>query len=31
MGFKKNWDVGDIESQLRMLSSELNSPYNDGW
>ena len=31
MGFTKRWDVGNIESQLRMLSSEMNSPYNDGF
>jgi hypothetical protein len=31
MGFKKNWDVADIEYQLRRMSTEINSPYNDGW
>ena len=31
MGFKKNWDVGDISHQLRCLALEMNSPYNDGW
>jgi hypothetical protein len=31
MGFQKRWDVGSIESQLRALSLEMNSPYNDGW
>lgn len=31
MGFQKRWDVGSIESQLRALSSEMNSSYNDGW
>lgn len=31
MGFKMSWDVGDIESQLRRLVTEINSPYNDGF
>ena len=31
MGFKKNWDVADIISQLRSLSLECSSSYNDGF
>lgn len=31
MGFKITWNVADIESQLRRMSTEINSPYNDGW
>lgn len=31
MGFKKSWDVADIERQLRTCASEASSPYNDGW
>lgn len=31
MGFKKNWSVSDIASQIRSLSSECQSPYNDGF
>jgi hypothetical protein len=31
MGFKKNWDVADIESQLHCMAIEICSPYNDGW
>lgn len=31
MGFKKNWDVSDIESQIRRMGTEILSPYNDGW
>lgn len=31
MGFKINWDVADIERQLRSMSTEINSPYNDGF
>lgn len=31
MGFKKNWDVTDITSQVHSLSREIRSPYNDGF
>lgn len=31
MGFKKNWDVADMQSQLRAMALEICSPYNDGW
>jgi len=31
MGFKKNWDVGDIMSQVRRMIGEIRSPYNDGF
>jgi hypothetical protein len=31
MGFKVSWDVGAIEHQLRRLTTEINSPYNDGF
>jgi len=31
MGFKKRWDVNEIYSQLRALSGEVNSRYNDGF
>ena len=31
MGFKKNWDVGDITSQVHSLAREISSPYNDGY
>jgi len=31
MGFKINWNVADIEQQLRRISTEINSPYNDGF
>ncbi len=30
MGFKKNWDVADIMSQIQTMSRECNSSYNDG-
>jgi ABC-type phosphate transport system auxiliary subunit len=28
---KKNWDVANIASQLRDLSNQCASPYNDGF
>jgi hypothetical protein len=28
---KKNWDVANIASQLRELSNQCSSPYNDGF
>ena len=31
MGFKISWDVDSIEHQLRRLTTEINSPYNDGF
>jgi hypothetical protein len=31
MGFQKRWDFYSIESQLRAMSREASSPYNDGW
>ena len=31
MGFKKNWDVADIASQIHSLARECSSMYNDGF
>jgi hypothetical protein len=31
MGFKKNWEVGDITSQVHSLAREISSPFNDGY
>lgn len=31
MGYKKDWDVVNIISQLRSMSRETTSPYNDGF
>lgn len=31
MGFKKNWEVGDIASQVHSLAREICSPHNDGY
>ena len=31
MGFKKNWDIGDIASQINSLVIEINSRHNDGF
>jgi hypothetical protein len=31
MGFKKNWDVSDITSQVHSIAREAASPYNDGF
>jgi len=31
MGFKKNWEVSDITSQVHSLAREISSPYNDGY
>jgi len=31
MGFKKNWEVSDIISQVHSLAREITSPYNDGY
>jgi hypothetical protein len=31
MGFQKRWDLPDLYSQVRALTSEISSPYNDGF
>jgi len=31
MGFKKNWDVIDIVSQINIMAMECKSPYNEGF
>jgi len=31
MGFKKNWGVDDIISQIYSISIECSSSYNDGY
>jgi hypothetical protein len=31
MGFKKNWEVTSITSQIHSLAREIQSPYNDGF
>jgi len=31
MAFKQNWDTPDIINQLRSLSRECSSVYNDGF
>jgi hypothetical protein len=31
MGFKKNWEVSNITSQVHSLAREISSPYNDGF
>ena len=31
MGFKKNWEISDITSQVHSLAREISSPYNDGY
>ena len=31
MGFQKRWDLPDIYSQVRAMSTEINSHYNDGF
>lgn len=31
MGFRKSWDAADIANQLRSLSRECSSHYNDGF
>jgi hypothetical protein len=28
---RKNWDVGNIASQIRSLSSQCANPHNDGF
>lgn len=28
---KKNWDVGQITSQIYKMARECSSPYNDGY
>lgn len=31
MSYIKHWNVGDIIRQLNLCSSQVNSPFNDGW
>lgn len=31
MGFRKNWDVADIASQIRQISVNCSSSYTDGF
>ena len=31
MGFQKRWDLPELYSQIRALTSEIRSPYNDGF
>lgn len=31
MGFRKSWDVADVATQIRRLSAECSSSYNDGF
>ena len=31
MGFRKSWDPSDIANQIRSLSRECSSLYNDGF
>lgn len=31
MGFKKNWEVSDIASQVHSLAREISSSRNDGY
>jgi hypothetical protein len=31
VGFKKNWDVGEVTSQINNMIRECRSPYNDGY
>lgn len=31
MGFKKNWDVGAVSSQIYTMARECASPHNDGY
>lgn len=31
MGFKKNWDVTAVTSQIYTMARECSSPYNDGF
>lgn len=31
MGFKKNWDVATVSSQIYTMARECASPYNDGY
>lgn len=31
MSIKKNWDTADIANQIRSISRECSSPYNDGF
>lgn len=31
MGFKKNWNVMDVASQINTMAYECSSSYNDGF
>lgn len=31
MGFQKRWDLLDLYAQIRAMTTEISSPYNDGW
>jgi hypothetical protein len=31
MGFKKNWDMASVSSQIYTMARECASPYNDGF
>ena len=31
MGFRKNWDVGNIANDIRTISREASSTLNDGF
>ena len=31
MGFQKRWDLPDLYAQIRAMTTEISSPYNDGW
>ena len=31
MGLKNNWDISDIAAQIRTISRDCSSPYNDGF
>ena len=31
MGFQKRWDLPELYSKVRALTSDISSPYNDGF
>lgn len=31
MGYKKNWDVAEITSQIHSITRAASNPYNDGF
>jgi hypothetical protein len=31
MGFQKRWNLPDLYAQVRAMTTEISSPYNDGW